>query len=59
LIPQNSKEKDNDGANALNIRSRSMVTNFLEIPDAQPSHEDKEEVLDQRNSFGYSNQGTF
>ena len=34
LIPQNSKEKDDGGRNALNMRSRSMVTNFMDIPDS-------------------------
>jgi len=43
LIPsQNSKESD-AGADALQIRSRSMVTSFLEIPDTLPSQDDREE----------------
>lgn len=33
LIPEGSKEKDDDG-NAFNLRSKSMVTNFMDIPDS-------------------------
>ena len=60
LIPQNSKEKD-DGRDALGIRSRSMVTNFMDIPEvAKPVEETKDNEPDRRNSsFGYSNTGTF
>ena len=38
-----------------------MVTNFLEIPDPLPIEDEKDEATgaDQRNSFGYSNHGTF
>ena len=60
LIPQNSKEKEGSHG-GFNIRSKSMVTNFMDIPDSQPSNEDKEEgVLHNRNSsIAYSNVGTF
>ena len=33
LIPENSKEKE--AHNALNTRSKSMVTNFMDIPEQQ------------------------
>ena len=33
LIPQNSKEKEGSHG-GFNMRSKSMVTNFMDIPDA-------------------------
>ena len=43
------------------MRSKSMVTNFMDIPDSQPSQEDKEECvpINRSSSFAYSNHGTF
>lgn len=53
LIPQNSKERDRDAM--LLPKSKSMVTNFMDIPDTLPTQEDREGEA----SFGYSNQGTY
>ena len=60
LIPQGSKEKDGT-LGGFNLRSKSMVTNFMDIPDAQPSNEDKEEGVpaNRTSSVAYSNVGTF
>ena len=57
LIPQNSKEKDPAGG--FNLRSKSMVTNFMDIPDARPSEDKDEPPPNRTSSIGYSNHGTF
>ena len=40
LIPQGSKEKDGS-LGGFNLRSKSMVTNFMDIPDEKPNHEEQ------------------
>ena len=62
LIPQGSKEKD--GAHeAFNLRSKSMVTNFMDIPEEKPSIEDEEVLVpvNRASDVSYSNiaVGTF